>query len=399
MGARHPARRPARHPARLASVPAARALVAGCVVLGTLLVAGTGPAAARAPDPGRSGAKGLPADPGTSRERAREASARVDRFTAEYRRHSAAEAAAAVGLTVAYSRVAEADDRASASGARLALARSARSGRVLGIYAYGPAARPELALLTADTAEDGLWQLAVGVPLTERLLAASARTEDDARATTVTSDDAADDAASAAAVLARALRTLAEERAAARQSLDAARAEVRRLEAQARREEAVAAEASAAAARLAEASSQVFAAGLATRTPVTAIGIPAEFDRAYRAAATTCPGLDWTLLAAVGQIESGHGRNNGPSSAGAIGPMQFMPGTFAAYGVDGDGDGRADAWDPQDAVFSAARYLCASGAGTGAAGVKKALFAYNHAQWYVDLVLAAESAIRTRSAR
>jgi membrane-bound lytic murein transglycosylase B len=64
--------------------------------------------------------------------------------------------------------------------------------------------------------------------------------------------------------------------------------------------------------------------------------------------------------------------------------------------VDGDGDGTKDAWDPQDAAFSAARYLCASGAGRGAAGIRQALFTYNHAQWYVDLVLGAQSAIVVR---
>ena len=125
--------------------------------------------------------------------------------------------------------------------------------------------------------------------------------------------------------------------------------------------------------------------------------IPPEFWAAYHAAAPTCPSLRWTLLAAVGQIESGHGRNEGPSSAGAIGPMQFMPATFRSYAVDGDHDGLLDAWDPQDAVFTAARYLCVSGAGTGgAAGVQQALLAYNHAQWYVDLVLAAETSIIAR---
>jgi membrane-bound lytic murein transglycosylase B len=104
--------------------------------------------------------------------------------------------------------------------------------------------------------------------------------------------------------------------------------------------------------------------------------------------------MSWTLLAGVGQVESGHGRNNGPSSAGAIGPMQFMPATFAAYAVDGDHDGTLDAWDPQDAIFTAAHYLCVSGAdGGSAAGIHAALLAYNHAEWYVDLVLAAQQAI------
>ncbi len=67
--------------------------------------------------------------------------------------------------------------------------------------------------------------------------------------------------------------------------------------------------------------------------------------------------------------------------------MQFMPATFEAYGVDGNGDGVRDILDPADSVFSAANYLCASGAGQGPDGLRRALFAYNHAQWYVELVL------------
>ena len=78
--------------------------------------------------------------------------------------------------------------------------------------------------------------------------------------------------------------------------------------------------------------------------------------------------------------------------------MQFIPATFASYAVDGDQDGRTDPWDPQDAIFTAARYLCRAGASAGAGpdGVQRALFAYNHAQWYVDLVLGAERSIRAR---
>lgn len=122
---------------------------------------------------------------------------------------------------------------------------------------------------------------------------------------------------------------------------------------------------------------------------------PAEYFRLYRAAATTCPGMDWTLLAAVGQVESGHGRNVGPSSAGAIGPMQFMPATFAAYGVDGDRDGRLDAFSPADSIYSAARYLCSGGAGSPS-GIQAALFRYNRAQWYVDLVLGVQAQLRAQ---
>jgi membrane-bound lytic murein transglycosylase B len=74
--------------------------------------------------------------------------------------------------------------------------------------------------------------------------------------------------------------------------------------------------------------------------------------------------------------------------------MQFMPATFALYAIDGDGDGVTDPWDPEDAIFTAARYLCASGAAAGGAtGVHDALLAYNHAEWYVALVLAVEQAI------
>ncbi|MEV4258271.1 lytic transglycosylase domain-containing protein [Spirillospora sp. NPDC049652] len=108
----------------------------------------------------------------------------------------------------------------------------------------------------------------------------------------------------------------------------------------------------------------------------------------YRRAATTCPGLSWTVLAAIGQVESDHGRNPGRSSAGALGPMQFMPATWATYGVDGDGDGKADIMNPYDAIPAAAKYLCASGGGGGGRSLYRAIFAYNHADWYVQKVLA-----------
>src|SRR5262249_31389026 len=87
---------------------------------------------------------------------------------------------------------------------------------------------------------------------------------------------------------------------------------------------------------------------------VTVMGIPRNFLKLYQSAATTCQGMNWTVLAAVGQVESGHGRNNGPSASGAEGPMQFLPSTFAAYAVDGDGDGDEDIWDPADSIYTAA---------------------------------------------
>ena len=117
-------------------------------------------------------------------------------------------------------------------------------------------------------------------------------------------------------------------------------------------------------------------------------GRPRTYRQLYQAAAKTCPGLSWTVLAAIGQIESDHGRNSGPSSAGALGPMQFLPSTWKDWGEDGDGDGQANIMDPYDAVYSAARYLCSYSPGSGIDALKRAVFAYNHADWYVDEVLA-----------
>ena len=117
------------------------------------------------------------------------------------------------------------------------------------------------------------------------------------------------------------------------------------------------------------------------------VGRPASYLDLYKASATHCPGLSWTVLAAIGQVESGHGRNNGPSSAGALGPMQFMPATWKSYGVDGDGDGKSDIWSPYDAVPTAAKYLCANGAGQGGEKLRKSIWFYNHSWDYVNKVM------------
>ena len=118
-------------------------------------------------------------------------------------------------------------------------------------------------------------------------------------------------------------------------------------------------------------------------------GRPANYLQLFQAAAARyCPGLSWTVLAAIGQIESGDGANMGPSSAGALGPMQFLPSTWAAWGITAFGEtGAPNIMDPYDAVPAAARMLCADGAGAPG-GVRAAIFAYNHATWYVDEVLA-----------
>jgi transglycosylase-like protein with SLT domain len=125
-------------------------------------------------------------------------------------------------------------------------------------------------------------------------------------------------------------------------------------------------------------------------------GRPASYLELFRASAVQyCPGLSWTVLAAIGQIESGDGQNNGPSTAGALGPMQFLPSTWETWGIDGFGEtGPPDIRNPFDAVPSAARLLCADGATAGDQGLRQAIFDYNHAGWYVDevLTLAAEYA-------
>lgn len=92
-----------------------------------------------------------------------------------------------------------------------------------------------------------------------------------------------------------------------------------------------------------------------------------------------------SVLAAINEIETAFGTNLNVSSAGAVGWMQFMPGTWEAYGVDANGDGVRDPYDPEDAIFAAANYLTASGA---PGDWYRAIFAYNHADWYVADVLA-----------
>jgi murein DD-endopeptidase MepM/ murein hydrolase activator NlpD len=95
-------------------------------------------------------------------------------------------------------------------------------------------------------------------------------------------------------------------------------------------------------------------------------------------------GIPWQVLAAINKIESNFGQNMGPSSAGAVGWMQFMPSTWLRWGVDADGDGIADPWNATDAIYAAARYLAAAG---GQTDISRGVFAYNHADWYVREVL------------
>ena len=117
-----------------------------------------------------------------------------------------------------------------------------------------------------------------------------------------------------------------------------------------------------------------------------------EYMDHYRASARDYGfGPDWYILAAVGEVESDHGRNMGPSSAGAMGPMQFLPSTWKTSGVDGNGDGVTNIMDPEDAIPAAAGYLKIGGAPHD---WYSALYSYNHADWYVKKVLAVAEAYR-----
>ncbi|WP_344941915.1 lytic transglycosylase domain-containing protein [Actinomadura miaoliensis] len=117
--------------------------------------------------------------------------------------------------------------------------------------------------------------------------------------------------------------------------------------------------------------------------------IPSNYLRLYQQAGQKY-GIPWNVLAGIGKVETDHGTSDlpgvksGENYAGAGGPMQFLQPTWDSYGVDGNGDGRKDRYDPEDAIPGAANYLKASGA---PGDIRKAIFAYNHADWYVDDVL------------
>lgn len=152
--------------------------------------------------------------------------------------------------------------------------------------------------------------------------------------------------------------------------------------------------------------------------------IPSGLVAWYSGAADTCPGLSWTVVAAIAKVETDHGRFGNASmtvngdvrpriigiqlngtaetvaipdtDAGrhdgdpvwdrAVGPLQFIPSTWARFGVDANGDGTADPHNFFDAVHAAAGYLCANGAATPGS-LRTAILAYNHAGWYADEVL------------
>lgn len=123
---------------------------------------------------------------------------------------------------------------------------------------------------------------------------------------------------------------------------------------------------------------------LGTSTSAATGEIPAQYMPIYQEAGKKY-GVDWSILASIHKIETDFSRiSNMVSSAGAVGHMQFMPETFEAYGVDGNKNGKISAYEVEDAIYSAANYLADSGYKKD---IRKALWAYNHAEWYIDEVL------------
>jgi cell wall-associated NlpC family hydrolase len=127
-------------------------------------------------------------------------------------------------------------------------------------------------------------------------------------------------------------------------------------------------------------------------TALARADIPPDYLIWYMDAAQTCPGLPWSVLAGIGTVESDNGQSDlpgvhgGANFAGAEGPMQFLPTTFAQYATGPDKP--LSPYDPADAIYTAAAMLCANGARGGTdTGIENAVFAYNHADWYVSEVM------------
>jgi murein DD-endopeptidase MepM/ murein hydrolase activator NlpD len=122
-------------------------------------------------------------------------------------------------------------------------------------------------------------------------------------------------------------------------------------------------------------------------------GVPSFFIESFQIppfllpifqAAGTAYGIPWQVLAGINEVETDYGRDLSISSAGAEGWMQFLPPEWDEYGVDANGDGYKDPYNPADAIFAAARYLRAAGGNTN---IKAAIFSYNHSQAYVESVM------------
>jgi hypothetical protein len=324
-------------------------------------------------------------DAATARERAAAAAQRVHDLTAQL---DAADTALAQSMSQVGQQVSGylLDDEARVAAERAATQAADRSGAsARALYLSGGQA----GLLSSVLESGDVSELSARVEAVHQVLASARATADDAAARAQEASDVATRSQHATDAAVVTAAQVAQQVDHAQALVEAAQATLDGLSARAR----TLSEAEAAARALAEARARMAAAQAAAIGQVRAQVPPAAYFTLYHAAAQTCRGMDWTLLAAVGQVESGHGRNAAVSTAGAVGPMQFMPATFAAYAVDGDHDGHLDPWAPADAVFTAARYLCSGGAGSPS-GVQAALLRYNHAQWYVDLVLAVQAQLR-----
>ncbi|MEZ0493093.1 lytic murein transglycosylase [Kineococcus sp. TBRC 1896] len=346
----------------------------------TVTASGLLTAAPASADPGRTAAQAR-ADAAAAASAAQAAVVAVARAQEELARSTSA-----VGVAVGASVRAQVEADRSAAAARRE--RAAATARVRAIYMDGAlgsgavGARRGLALLTSAVSG--------GDPAVAERAFSSVRRGDRAlvaqrEAGAAAAGRQAQEAQSGASAAVASLGDVAVRVGRAEEALGVARARVEALAGEAAQLQAAEdAAAALAAAQAAAAALEVAVSGRAAG--VHARGVPADYADLYVRAAATCAGMRPALLAAVGQVESGHGVSTGPSAAGAVGPMQFMPATFAAYGVDGDGDGDVEAGDPADAVFSAAGYLCANGAGGGREAEAAAVFRYNHADWYVQLV-------------
>jgi peptidoglycan hydrolase CwlO-like protein len=297
---------------------------------------------------------------------------RVERALKAYER-------AVAQISGSVSRSVVAQQQADETAARALAQRREVDNQVRALYMSGGSMALVASVLSASTATDALRRVAYVqrlVDTTSVLAADSTATADTDAARAIALEAAADDEVVTAADVTRRYDQLADAMAEAGASLAQLSDHARSLGAAER-----------AAARLRAYADAANASASARVATAQAGPIPADFKRLYISSAKTCHGLSWTVLAAIGQVESGHGRNASTSYAGAQGPMQFMPATFAAYAVDGDRDGDKDIMDPADSIFTAAHYLCANGAGHGAEGLHNAIWHYNHAEWYVALVL------------
>lgn len=124
----------------------------------------------------------------------------------------------------------------------------------------------------------------------------------------------------------------------------------------------------------------------AARTAPPMAARPMVVVDAYTRAAAACRGLDPMILVAIHDVETNRDARGATSVAGAVGPMQFLPDTWAAYGLDGNGDGQADVWNLSDALAGATHFLCEQGV-TNSATRESAIWKYNHSHAYVRRVL------------